>query len=355
MNKVLTSALAVLLGSAMMAQAGGIDRSGQSVGILFEEGSYAEFSYGFVNPSISGVDALFGDPTGDLAPSYSMLGFSFKTDLSDQISAALIYDQPFGGVVDYPEAGSIYELTTGNLTSNAVTLMVSYDISDRFVIYGGASYQTMAGTAALSFYNYTLDAAASSGFGYVVGGAFQIPDIALRVALTYRSEITTDHAAVETGSPDAGDSFAVTTPQSVNLEFQSGINPKTLIFGSVRWVDWSAFYLLPPDFIVDWGRPLLEYDSDVITYNIGISRKLSERLSAAMTLGYEAQLGGRANGFIPVDGFISVGAGVTYMVGAAEISAGARYLWLGDTAFVPLGTYEDNTAMAFGLKVGYSF
>jgi len=40
----------------------------------------------------------------------------------------------------------------------------------------------------------------------------------------------------------------IKTPQSVNLEFQTGIAKVTLLFGSVRWVDWTAFNIFPADF-----------------------------------------------------------------------------------------------------------
>ena len=35
------------------------------------------------------------------------------------------------------------------------------------------------------------------------------------------------------------------TPQSVQLDFQTGVAPKTLVFGYVRWVDWTEFNVTP--------------------------------------------------------------------------------------------------------------
>ena len=40
----------------------------------------------------------------------------------------------------------------------------------------------------------------------------------------------------------------VETPQSVQLDFQTGVAPKTLVFGYVRWVDWTEFDVTPPLF-----------------------------------------------------------------------------------------------------------
>ena len=363
MNKITTGAFATLLASTAMATAGGLDRSGQSVGILFEEGSYAEISYGYVDPSVSGTDPA-DTATGDMAPAYSLLAGGYKTDINDKISAAVIFDQPFGSNADYPLSSMVYSYTTAELTSSAVSLVASYDVNENIVVYGGGSYQTMEATASLPFAagnpafdagGYTVDADAGSGFGYILGAAYQIPDIALRVALTYRSEITSDHDTAEIGVTEPTGDFitTVTTPQSLNLEFQTGVNTKTLVFGSIRWVDWSEFHLSPPDYTAAWPGPLVDYDNDTITYSLGVGRKLTDNLSGAVTVGFEDTLGSDPSPLAPTDGYLSVGAGLTYAFDNVEITGGVKYLWLGD-ADGPAGTFADNNAMAFGLKVAFT-
>ncbi|MBL4872813.1 MAG: outer membrane protein transport protein [Rhodobacteraceae bacterium] len=355
MKNVTTGVIAALLASTAMASAGGIERTNQSVDIIFEERSYVEFSYGYVDPSVSGDDPTAA-PTGDLSPAYSLLSGGFKTDLSDKISVAVIFDQPFGSNADYPLLSPVYSYTTADLKSSAVSLVASYDITENVVVYGGASYQAMSATASLPFVGtgYTVDATAASGFGYIVGAAYQIPEIALRVALTYRSEITANHQTTEAGLIPSGDTVtSVTTPQSVNLEFQTGVNEKTLIFGSVRWVEWSKFELSPPDFLANTLTPLVSYEFDRITYNLGVGRTLTENLSGALTVGYEATLGSDPSPLAPTDGFLSVGAGLTYAFDNVKVTGGAKYLWLGDASGTA-GTFENNTAMAFGLKVAFT-
>lgn len=49
------------------ANAGGLDRSGQSIGAIFEDGRYVELSYGHVMPSVTGVFMGFAD-SGNIAP-----------------------------------------------------------------------------------------------------------------------------------------------------------------------------------------------------------------------------------------------------------------------------------------------
>lgn len=354
MKVVTTSAIVALLASTGMASAGGIDRSGQSVAILFEEGSYAELSYGYVDPTVSGEDPIT-QATGDLAPAYSMIAGGFKADLTDTISAAVIFDQPFGSGADYPLSSSVYSYSVADLAASAISVVASYDATENIIVYGGGSYLTMSATASLPFVGagYTVDAKSASGFGYIVGAAYQIPEMALRVALTYRSEITTDHDTTEGGLVPTGDTVSsVTSPQSFNLEFQSGVNQKTLVFGSVRWVEWSKFHLSPPDY-ANVAGPLVDYESDVVTYSLGVGRKLTDTLSGAITVGYEATLGNEPTPLDPTDGFLSVGAGLTYAFDNVEITGGVKYLWLGDASGAA-GTFADNNAMAFGLKVAFA-
>ncbi len=351
MKKLSFAAGAALLASTAMVQAGGIERTSQSVDIIFEEGSLVEFGVSYAMPSVSGFTGI--TPTGVMSPNYLSFSGGYKTDIGDKVSLAIIFDQPYGSLAEYTTGA--YTGTKADLTSSAITVIGSYDVTDRIVVFGGGTYQSMSATAAVpggGLLNYTIDASADAGFGYVAGAAFQIPDIALRVALTYRSSVTTTHATVENSNLialDTVDSMSVTTPQSINLEFQTGINPKTLIFGSIRWVDWSTFDLTPANYPVPPTFALVDYTDDRITYNIGVGRKLSETLSAAVTLGYEQNLHGAPSALAPTDGFFSLGAGLTYTMGNTKISGGAKYIWLGDTSGTA-GTFENNSAIGIGVN-----
>ena len=62
-----------------------------------------------------------------------------------------------------------------------------------------------------------------------------------RVALTYNSAISYELPTTETSVLGTVNSTTDTeTPQSVNFEFQTGVAADTLLFGGVRWVDWTA-------------------------------------------------------------------------------------------------------------------
>ncbi len=343
MKKLSIAAGAALLASTAMVQAGGIERTSQSVDIIFEAGSVVEFSLSYAMPSVSGIDPTAAD-TGIMSPNYFGFAGGYKTDIGDKFALAIIFDQPYGSLAEYTQG--FYAGTMADLTSSAITVVGSYDISDSIVVFGGGTYQSMAATASIPFVaNYTIVADSASGFGYVAGAAFQKPDIALRVALTYRSGVTTTNNTLEFGG--ISDTMTVTTPQSVNLEFQTGVNPKTLVFGSIRWVDWSSFDLTPANYPLG---AIVDYTDDRITYNLGVGRKLSDTLSAAVTIGYEKNLRGDPTPLAPTDGFFSLGAGLTYTMGNTKISGGAKYIWLGDSSGAA-GTFENNSAIGLGVSV----
>ena len=81
---------AMILGlSAVGAHAGGLDRSGQPIGIIFEEGNVLQFSASFSNPSVDGVDFAAAS-TGNVAQSFQTYGLAIKYQFNDQLSFAVV-------------------------------------------------------------------------------------------------------------------------------------------------------------------------------------------------------------------------------------------------------------------------
>lgn len=68
---------------------------------------------------------------------------------------------------------------------------------------------------------------------------------------------------------------SVTTPQSVNLDFQTGVMKHTVAFANVRWVNWEDFSIRPNYFgqaadargLV--GANLVDYSDDQISATLG--------------------------------------------------------------------------------------
>jgi long-chain fatty acid transport protein len=369
MKRILTSA-AALVAAAAGANAGGVERSTQSVAILFEQGRYAELSFGHFSPDVSGTlgsplggPFVPGNPSGDMSSSYNTVSLGYKMDLNDKMSLAVILDEPIGADVAYPGTfgASPYPLagTTAELTSSAITALLRYKFENNFSVHGGLRYQTVKGDVSIPFLSgYSLNTQTDGQLGYVVGFAWEKPEIAARVALTYNSSITHNLASVETGPVPAVAGFETEVPQSVNLEFQTGVAKDTLLFGSIRWVDWSEFRIAPPAYAaITGGTALVEYAKDRVTYNIGIGRRLNEQWSVAATLGYEPSDGERTGNLGPTDGMVSYGLATTYTMDNVKITAGIRYVDIGAaTTNPPLDSvFRQNEGVGVGIRVGYTF
>ncbi|MBV1903793.1 MAG: hypothetical protein KUG58_09180 [Marinosulfonomonas sp.] len=345
---VLAATLATISTSTF---AGGIDRSGQDISIIFEQGSYAHLSFGAVMPSLSGIAG--GVVSSDnMAPRYGQFAGAFKYQMNEKTSLSFIVDQPIGANVKYP-LGTGYPLagTTATIKSTAFTLIGRHQFTERISAHAGLRHQSVTGEVAITG-GYSMDVQDTSGFGYLIGAAYEIPDIALRAAITYNSGIDHTMTGTELGGPT---SFELRTPQSVNLDLRSGIAADTLLFGSVRWVNWSDFDISPPIYTAGSGS-LVYYPKDTVSYTLGVGRKFSDRFSGSIAIGYEDASSGLTGNLGPRDGYLSLQLGGQYTIDRMKISGGIRYVDLGDaTARTVGGVFSGNSAIGIGLQLGYSF
>lgn len=367
MGRVLSTASALAMG-ATSSFAGGLERSSQSVAILFETGKYAEFSIGNVAPDVSGnLAGVFN--SGNMLGSYNAVSFGYKQPLGDNFDLALILDQPIGADIDYP-ATAFYPLagTTAEVDSMALTGLLRYKLPSNFSVYGGIRLESVEGQvnintiatvpAVLPTISYSLQTNRDYQAGYLVGVAWEKPEIAARVALTYNSAIThsLEMSESSTVTPSSVVQRDVEIPQSVNLEFQTGIAANTLLFGSIRWVDWTAFVIDPPIYKNIFGpRPLVSYQSDRVTYNLGIGRKFNETWSGAILLSHEASNGDITGNLGPTDGFTSVGLAATYTHDNMKITGGVRYIEVGGANTTLGAQFRDNSAIGAGVRVAFNF
>ena len=205
--------------------------------------------------------------------------------------------------------------------------------------------------------------------GRLAGFAYQIPEIALKAAVTYRSEIKHNAKANETGTIASGyftipDSYIDTnvqavTPQSVNIDLQTGISQNTLAFANVRWVHWDQF-VVTPKFLNSQGQDLISYSDDQWSVNVGLGHKFNDQWSGSATVGWDSGAGNPVTTLGPTEGYWSVGLGGQYSpTPRTFIQAGVKYFDLGDataqTGGKAVAEFEDNYAIGYGLKIGYKF
>ena len=361
MKKILMTASALALGTTA-ASAGGIERSSQSVAILFEKGNYVEMNVGGFRPDVQGSVAGGLVPSGDMAGNYGTYNFGYKRALSDKIDFALVLENAIGANVNYPLSATTYPLrgSTAEIENAAVTAMLRYKLPENFSVIGGLRALRTNGVVNLPAVGpgYAMTSSTETDFGYLVGVAWEKPEIAARVALTYNSKITHDFIANENFASAPTD-FTTIVPESVNLEFQTGVAKDTLLFGSVRWVHWTQFDITPDAYTTaTGGQSLVDYTSNTTTFNLGLGRKFSDQWSGAVTLGYEEPSGDRTGQLGPTDGFKSIGLAASYQANDnMKITAGLRYVEVGDAVTNrPInGVFADNSGWGAGVRVGISF
>ncbi|SNR70770.1 OmpP1/FadL family transporter [Puniceibacterium sediminis] len=381
MNKILVGASALAL-AAGTASAGGIERTTQSAMVLYEKGNHAELSFGFVSPSVTGTSRTLVADIDNVASSFWLPSAAIKMQFSDTLSAALIIDRPYGADIAYEDGNPMLGGTTAEASNTAITALLKYQFNPNFSAFGGLRHSQadgdiqLRGAAYGAVNGYDLNLKSNGAYGYVLGGAYERPDIALRVALTYNSKITHDFKTTESGplvDPDGpgpapampllnGSSTTdVDLPESWNLEFQTGIAADTLLFGSVRYVKHSQFKLDSEQFVTVVGSGLIDLE-DTTTYRVGVGRRFNDQFSGSIAVAYEAAGDKLVSPLAPSTGYTSVTLGGSYSVtDSLTLSSGISYIWLGDaqpetgTPDVARADFENNSAVGLGVKIAYKF
>jgi long-chain fatty acid transport protein len=275
--------------------------------------------------------------------------------------------------------------------------LFGFQPTENWNFYAGPVYQTVKGKVKLrgqaySLYNgYDADIPEESAWGWLAGMAYQIPAIALKASLTYRSEVDYD-INVRESIPTLGalallgqnpatiagaqGKSSITTPEPINLDFQTGIMADTVAFANVRWVPWSDFAIQPYKFglvsksvgaLVNQpnGFNLVEYSDDQWSANVGVGRKVNDKWAGNVSVGWDSGAGNPISTLGPTVGYWNAGVGIQYSPAPNYfIAGGVKYFWLGDAKAqtgAQAGTnayvadFSDNNAIAYGLKLGYRF
>jgi len=438
----LTLAL-ITLSAASLTQAAGLDRSGQEIKGFFNPGTYAEVDYAYINTDVSVHDNagnafgitqteaeyVKGNDTGNATDkAYTFARYGVKTDINENFSIGVFYDEPFGAEVEYkgdnnfvskvgeptlitPKFNGIgdknevinpaildpdYNKNTNvSVHTESWTGLIGYK-SNGFQVYGGPVIQKakadvhLRGKAYGPLTGYDANVNTDTDYGWVAGLAYSKPEIALNAALTYRSEIEHKTDIAERvplldskykdlvlsqipGSSEydvqanATTQATVKTPESVNLNIQTGLSEKYQLLGTldVRWVPWSDFTIVPPLYNAfskaadPEGLPLLSYEKDQWKVDVGLAKRFNEKLAGSVVVGYDSGAGDPVSSLGTIDGYYSIGGGVKYNVTPEwAVSVGGKYLKFGDaTGELPNGSIvskaEDNDGYIAGVKLSY--
>lgn len=410
-NPILVGLCALFASTANHAAA--LDQSGQSILAFLENGNYVEVSATAVDPDISGKirnrPELVNDPqnlnSGNMGNSFQYYAAALKLQLTDRISFGLLYDQPFGADITYPMQSNntfsdnefTQQGTSVNVDTESISMILGVSPFSNFQLFGGAVYQSVKGDVALrgnsyseAFNGYDAKFKQDHAVGWLAGLSYQIPDIALKAAVTYRSKIDHDMQVTETmfGQPlevTTPSKTKISTPQSVSLDFQTGVYKDTLAYANVRWVNWKDFHIRPTQFgaVTEYltglisegaytgGFDLDSYQKDQWMANVGIGHQFSEKWSASTEVSWDSGTGDPASTLNPTQGSWGLGVGVQFNPAPNYfIAGGIKYFWLGDvvaedgTYYIPVAgikpiaeqaDFKDNNAIGYGLKIGYRF
>ncbi|RUV67103.1 MAG: transporter [Mesorhizobium sp.] len=385
-----------------VANAGGFDRGGVNIDQLFDAAPYSvDAGVTYVSPqrTLKNVQRLDGSGLSsssvDVGGDYAVPRIGIKANLFEPVDCLATYTEPYGAEADFgmnnaysPTAVEYYVKT------NDFGLTCSYKVnvgkgSMRFI--GGVSYQEvdafLSRQTLLAFGNTGIGKfqLSDEAWGWRVGAAYEIPEIALRGSLMYSSSYKYDELSgtVDTTGfrgafpadliPGATGVFPVSAsaeiPQAVELKLQSGIAPGWLAFGSIRWQEWSRLGVIPINGVrspVTGAPSPVSFDllyRDGWTVSGGIAHKFSDQLSGAVSLtwdrgtsttsGYQSDTWSVASGisYSPNDKIeVRLGGSIGVLT-----SGSSTFTGVGDTANAITYTYDDDLLLAGSALVKVKF
>ncbi|KAA3512110.1 OmpP1/FadL family transporter [Agrobacterium rosae] len=342
-NHFISGALGLAIGitSITPAFAGGLERGGYNIDLLFDSSRFAaESTATFVAPQrkLKNVTGAFpGSTTADDTENYWVPRIGLKAGFGDAIDCMADYSQPWGA---HTKPGNTWAGRGENIETKvdsdnyALTCSYKFDVGKgqlRFI--GGGFYQelsgfkerqvTPAGGGGTGVGRLDLE---GDGWGWRAGVAYEIPEYALRASLVYNSAVKLDDITgtlnlsqvAALGGPVVGVHGSQDMPDSLELKFQTGIAPGWLALGSVKWTDWSQFTTIPfycnnavLGLCSAGGRGTsldLGY-RDGWTVSGGVGHKFNDQWSGAVTVTWDR---GTSEGFGTQTDTWTLGAGVQH-------------------------------------------
>ena len=384
-NLVKFTLAGMLLGSPAIS--GGWEASRLDTSMMYNDGGYAEVGTSSISYSINGTTQAAVEHKMANDQTRTALGFKqqfgdFDVGLSRYMSGAIQLD----GQATAAQAAGCSPLTlvvapcsvvpSADVEATSLALMARYRINDNMSVLGGLNRYSVSDANVTTLSGYYV--VSGDEMAPVAGAAYENKEIALRVELLVQVETDmalTAASSVAAAVPTTAVSGAtMVIPQTITLNFQSGIAEDTLLFGSVHQADWDTAQIAIPENtagINPAGGTLTVDDvgsdfSSRTAYSIGVGRKINETLSVLGSYSTEDGGGATSNDpFTLTDGSQTIGVGARYTQDNMTITGGYSYTKVGDVTVthlaapgVPSGltaTYADNKVTGIGIKIGFSF
>ncbi|MCB5204783.1 OmpP1/FadL family transporter [Neorhizobium sp. T786] len=349
------------------ALAGGLERGGYNIDLLFDPGRFAAesavtfvapqrklknvrdvdttssaFPFNGTGPGVGGGDLNGLSTSADGSENYWVPRIGAKAAIGDAADCMFDYSEPWGAHKDPGRdwAGANEDIETKVESRNyAMTCSYRFDAGPgQLRLIGGAFYQEVYGFQERLVQDFTgvppafggglsgvgrLDLEAD-GWGWRAGVAYEIPEYAFRASLVYNSAVkleditgTLDLSQVN-GAPPLDVHGSQDMPDVLELKVQSGIAPDWLAFGSVKWADWSQlqkvrFFCDAPGVALcslPTGATSLDLGyRDGWTVTGGIGHKFNDQWSGAVNVTWDR---GTSQGFGTNTDTWTLGAGAAY-------------------------------------------
>lgn len=323
--------LAFTAGCALQspALAGGLERGGYNIDLLFDTSRFAvESTATFVmpqrklknvqdtDPSNGPLNALGYPDKADDTEDYWSPRIGAKAAIGDAADCMFDYSQPYGA---HSNPGARWAGANDNVETKvnsdnyALTCSYRFDAGPgQLRLIGGVNYLEMDGfkerllippeilaMRGLSGNGIGRLDLEGDGWGWRAGVAYEIPEYAMRASLVYYSEVklkevtgTVDLTQIPSVLHPLGGLVipvegSATMPDALELKLQSGIAPDWLAFGSIKWTDWSQLQRIP---FYNSGVEITSLDlgyRDGWTVTAGIGHKFNDQWSGAVSVTWD--------------------------------------------------------------------
>lgn len=390
MKNILTaSILATVVSTPLFS--GGWETGRLDNAFMYEEGAFGQFGVLSVNYDVGANIQHPLAPKHKMAKNQSRTAFAVKMGLGDfdlgltRYHSGAIQLDGQGGNLDGcdPTTAAIAlcsVVPSADVTIYSTALLARYSVNENISVFGGLNQFALSDSDVTTIAGYYKVDAKSENVT-VLGAAYEIPDIALRVEAVFQEETNTSLSASSSLSPllpttpISGASYTI--PETLTLNFQSGIAEDTLLFGSIHQQSWDTAQIVIPENLNGINPVTFAADtpvsavgssfSDKTSYSIGVGRKISDKLS--LSISYSQEDGGGPttdDPFTLSDGSQGITFGARYSLNDnMTVSAGYNYTTAGDVNVVhevapgvPSGltaNYTDNSTSALGVRLAFNF